>query len=227
MERLGLSMAPVQRQASLRMQVTDALRRALIAGDLKPGHTYSAPDLASPLGVSPTPVREAMQELAKEGLVEPIRNRGFLVTDLSEEDYAALTELRLLIEVPMTGKVAREAPIDDIERLRPDCQTILKVAKRNDLVEYVNLDRAFHLALLALGGNPFVVESVGQLRNRSRLALLQSRHASRGVLQKAAEEHLELLDLLASRDADGAEQLMCDHIQGIGWSSGDEPSSAG
>src|ERR671911_3059487 len=94
----SMTLPSFARRTSLREQVADALRAAVVSGEMKPGHVYSAPALAAQFGVSATPVREAMLDLAKEGLVEAVRNKGFRVTALSGRDLDELTEIRRLIE---------------------------------------------------------------------------------------------------------------------------------
>ena len=79
-----LDLPTVGERQSLREQVAQALRGALVAGEMRPGTVYSAPALATRFGVSATPVREAMLDLAKEGLVEAVRNKGFRVVGLSD-----------------------------------------------------------------------------------------------------------------------------------------------
>ena len=95
------------RSGSLREQVTRALEAAVIAGELQPGVIYSAPTLAERFGVSATPVREAMLDLVSEGMMEPVRNRGFRVLEVSESDLDQISQIRLLIEVPIMGQVAK------------------------------------------------------------------------------------------------------------------------
>lgn len=94
---------------NLRDQVANALRAALVAGELRPGVVYSAPTLAVDLGVSATPVREAMLDLAREGLVEAVRNKGFRITEVTERELDEYTEIRELIEVPTIGRVTAVA----------------------------------------------------------------------------------------------------------------------
>ena len=106
-------------QERLRDQVAHQLRAALIAGELRPGSVYSAPGLAADFGVSATPVREAMLDLAREGLVEPVRNKGFRITEVSERDLDQYTEIRALIEIPIVGRVTRTADPAQLEALRP------------------------------------------------------------------------------------------------------------
>ncbi|RAJ46316.1 DNA-binding GntR family transcriptional regulator [Kitasatospora sp. SolWspMP-SS2h] len=198
-------------QERLRDQVAHALRAALISGELRPGVVYSAPTLAADFGVSATPVREAMLDLAREGLVEAVRNKGFRVTELSDRDLDEYTEIRALIEVPTVGRVARTATAEQLEALRPQAVAIVEAAREHDLIGYLEADRRFHLDLLALAGNARLVETVGDLRKRSRLYGL-NRLDRQGELVSSAEEHLELLDVLLTGDADAAEACMTRHL---------------
>ncbi|MFP8884572.1 MULTISPECIES: GntR family transcriptional regulator [Streptomyces] len=198
-------------QEHLRDQVANALRAALIAGELRPGVIYSAPTLAAEYGVSATPVREAMLDLAHEGLVESVRNKGFRVTELSERDLDEFTEIRALIEIPTVGKVARSATREQLEALRPTAEEIVAAARAGDLIGYLEADRRFHLGLLALAGNSRLVETVGDLRKRSRLYGL-TELAEAGALVASAREHAELLDFMLAGDAAAAEEHMRHHL---------------
>ncbi|TVL88654.1 GntR family transcriptional regulator [Streptomyces sp. SAJ15] len=195
----------------LRDQVAHALRAAMISGELRPGQVYSAPGLAEDFGVSATPVREAMLDLAREGLVEPVRNKGFRVTEVTESDLDQYTEIRALIEIPTVGRVTRTATRDELEALRPVAEEIVRAAREHDLIGYLEADRRFHLALLRLSGNDRLVETVGDLRKRTRLYGLSALD-ERDRLIPSAEEHLELLSLMLAGDAEGAERCMRRHL---------------
>ncbi|GAA1149177.1 GntR family transcriptional regulator [Kitasatospora gansuensis] len=215
-------------QERLRDQVAHALRAALISGELRPGVVYSAPALAADFGVSATPVREAMLDLAREGLVEAVRNKGFRVTELTERDLDDYTEIRALIEVPTVGRVTRTADRDQLEALRPEAHAIVAAARKHDLIGYLEADRQFHLSLLGLAGNARLVEVVGDLRKRSRLYGL-NRLDQRGELVSSAEEHLTLLDLMIAGDAEAAETCMAEHLGHVRslWAAGAEAAAAG
>lgn len=212
---------------NLRQQVANALRAALVAGEMRPGVLYSAPVLAEKFGVSATPVREAMLDLANEGLVEPVRNKGFRVTELSDGDLDEITQIRMLLEVPTVGEIA--ARCDDemkpkVEALRAGAREIVALAVKPDLIGYLEADRQFHLALLALAGNKHLVEVIGNLRSRSRLYGLQQL-ADRGELGRSAEEHEQIVDLVLAGDAESAAALMRRHIGHVrgSWAGRDEP----
>ena len=204
---------------NLRQEIAAALRGSIVAGELHPGELYSVPGLAERFEVSATPVREAMLDLAGEGLVIAVRNKGFRVTELSDRDLDEITALRLLIEVPTVRDVAAAVGVGSIapaavDDLRPLSVAIEEYAVTGDLVAYVEADRAFHLALLVLSGNPHLVEVVGNLRSRSRLYGLNER-ANAGQLLRSAREHDQLLDLILTGDGPRVESLMASHIDDV------------
>ncbi|MDJ1136322.1 GntR family transcriptional regulator [Streptomyces iconiensis] len=208
----SLKLPAVPERLSIRDHVAHALRAALIAGELRPGAVYSAPQLAAQFGVSATPVREAMLDLTREGMVEPVRNKGFRVTELTARDLAEYVAIRELIEVPTVGEVARTGDPALLEELRPVAHEIVEAARAVDLVGFLEADRRFHLALLDLAGNRRLVEVVGELRGHSRLYGLAGLAAS-GQLMESAEEHETLLDLVLARDPEAAEHRMRTHLR--------------
>ncbi|MBC3841239.1 GntR family transcriptional regulator [Streptacidiphilus sp. 4-A2] len=201
----------MQERRSLREDIAHALRAALVTGGLRPGIVYSAPALAAEFGVSATPVREAMLDLAKEGLVEVVRNKGFRIIGLTEQDLDDFTEIRALIEVPATVQAARRADPAALEPLRPVAREIVVAANAGDLIGYVEADRRFHLGLLAFTGNRHLVETVRDLRTRSRLYGL-NHLVQAGLLVSSAEEHERLLDLMIARDLTGVERAISVHL---------------
>ncbi|MFJ2946725.1 GntR family transcriptional regulator [Streptomyces sp. NPDC087226] len=199
------------RRPSYRERVADALRAALIAGELRPGEVYSAPALATRFGVSATPVREAMLDLAKEGLIDTVPNKGFRVTAVSDRQLDEYTHIRALIEIPTTAGLAVTADPVALEALRPVAEEIVTAAAAGDLIAYIEADQRFHLGLLALAGNGHLVEVVRNLRQRARLYGLTAL-VEQGRLDASAEEHLELLDALLTRDPEAVRAVMTRHL---------------
>lgn len=218
-------------RASLRQQVTEVLRGAVITGEMRPGALYSAPALAERFGISATPVREAMLDLVKEGLIEAVRNKGFRVTDLSDSQLDDITGVRMLIEVPTVAAIAERYTPDwdaTITRLRDVARKIVEHADSGDLIAYVEADRRFHLGLLELAGNAQLVAVVGDLRSRSRLYGLEQL-AAQGTLGRSAAEHEQLLDLVQAGDAVHAGALMrrhINHVRGL-WAGRPDPDMVG
>ncbi len=223
----ALSLPQFGQRRNLRQEIAVALRSALVTGEMRPGVLYSAPTLAEKFGVSATPVREAMLDLAGEGLVEPVRNKGFRVSELTEKDLDEITYLRQLIEVPAVADVAAsmdEAMRARAEALRPMANAIVRLATAGDLLKYVEADRQFHLALLELAGNRHLVDLVANLRARSRLYGLQEL-ADRGELARSAAEHEEIVDLVLAGRVDDVAALMRSHIRHVRgvWAGHYEP----
>lgn len=212
---------------SLREQAQQTIRASILAGELEAGEIYSASTLAERLGVSPTPVREAMLELANGGLVEPVRNRGFRVLTPDESDLDEISQLRLMLEAPSMRIVAEQASDDDLRELRDTVEQIEATAAAADVAGFLLADRAFHLGMLELTGNRRLVRLVAQLRDQTRIAGI-TELAREGNLAKSAAEHRDILDALQERDADKAQELMKRHLihtRGI-WAGRAEPEPA-
>ena len=204
------SLGPVRRE-NLRDGVKAALRAAIISGEMEAGVVYSARQLSQTFGVSATPVREAMLDLVREGLVVSLPNKGFRVTETSEEDLDELAQLRLLIEPPTIRAVVAEIPGADLGGLRDQAEAIVVAAEAGDLVGYVSADTRFHLALLGYCGNARLLTLVAELRSQTRLTGL-SALLERGRLVESAREHHVIMDLVEARQADRAEAYLRRHI---------------
>jgi DNA-binding GntR family transcriptional regulator len=208
---------------SLREQAGQVIRAGIISGELEPGEIYSATVLADRLGVSPTPVREAMLDLANAGLVEAVRNRGFRVLTPDERDLDEIGELRLMVEVPATRLVVERASEEELSALERVVADLESTAEEADLAGFLLADREFHIGLLEMTGNRRLVRLVDQLRDQTRLIGLKALAESRR-LTESAREHREILEALQARDADRVEELMRVHIvhtRGI-WAGRDE-----
>ncbi len=216
----------LQPMMSLRERVEVALESAIRSGEMAPGELFSAPVLAARFNVSATPVREAMLNLEKLGFVEAVRNKGFRVTAIRDDELANIVAVRRLLEPPVMRELAGRIPDSAFERLRSTADAIVNGAASGDLTTYLEADRAFHEAINAHSGNPRLAMLISQLRKETRLPGLADLIATE-ELSKSATEHHELLDLLAAGDGERAERLMHQHIgHVIGWWAG-RPEAAG
>jgi DNA-binding GntR family transcriptional regulator len=212
---------------SLRARVGRTLSLAIISGELAPGTLLTVPTMAERFSVSATPVREAMLDLEKRGFVESVRNKGFRVTTVSDDLLQDIVEIRLLLEPPAMARLAGAFPKERLEAFREQADAIVAGAKSGDLTAYLVADQRFHLDLTALLGNEVLVETIAELRARTRLVGLVSMVETK-MLQVSAEEHHRLLDHLAAGDATAAADLMRQHIRhAIGWWAGKAEVPAG
>ncbi|MGW5662791.1 GntR family transcriptional regulator [Streptomyces sp. NPDC003758] len=206
---------PVVQRASVRGQILDALRAALVRGELAPGEVYSGPALAERFGVSATPVREAMQQLALEGAVEVVPNRGFRVVVRGTRELTELAEIRALIEVPVMLRLARAVPAERWAELRPLAEATVRAASSGCRATYAESDRAFHRAVLALAGNEQLLRIADDLHRRAQWPLVEApSFRGRADLLADAAEHTALLDALAARDLAVVQSLVREHFTG-------------
>ncbi len=201
---------PRPRRHSVRAQVLAALRDVLASGELAPGTVCSAPALAERFGVSATPVREAMQQLVGEGVVETVPNRGFRVRAQTPREAAELAEVRVLLELPLVLRAARTVSVQRWEELRPLAENVSRAAARGDRVGWAEADGAFHRGLLEVTGNRQLVLAADDVRRRAQrpTVLPVPLHA----LVTAAAEHLRLLDALGAGDLVTAERTLRSHL---------------
>jgi len=217
---------PLRKRESLREGVMRQIRGAIISGEMPPGEVYSAPALAARFGVSATPVREAMLDLARDGAVVVLPNKGFQVTEVSSRELDDITAIRQLLEPPTVRDATPGIPEGDLGLLHDLAQQIVDAADAEDLAGYLEGDREFHQRLLSYSGNRELVALVLSLRSRTRLygltALLEV-----GQLHQSAQEHHDIVDAVAARDPEAVHRLMVHHIghvRGI-WAAETAPAS--
>lgn len=205
------SMQPISPSVSLTEQVTTMIRAAIVAGEMKPNEHYSAIGIAEKLGVSRTPVREALQLLEKEGILTVAKNRGVRVTKISLDDIVEVFQIRLILEPPAAGRAVLNATPAEIARLEELYLRILQVAESGEAQATLEADRDFHLYLLGLADNAKLGSIVSELRN---LVLTQGQitipHARTSL--DLASDRDELMEAIRSRDPEGAARAMHGHI---------------
>jgi len=199
-------------RTSVREQVRAILHAQIQSGELEAGEIYSAVALGEAMGVSATPVREALMDLENVGLVETVRNRGFRVKVISPADLDEIVALRTWLEVPAMGLVAEIASDQEIGALRPLAEQICTEARRKDVTQFLVADSVFDTAALELTRSPRLVKHVSELRAQTHLLGLRGLSAA-GDLEASALEHVAIVDALAARDGNLARTLMRRHLQ--------------
>lgn len=211
---------PTLQRTNLREQALSAIREALITGRIVPGVVYSAAALAAELGVSNSPVREAMLALVDDGLMEVVPNRGYRTVALSSSDLTEIAQLRMLLEVPAAGMVAEMDLAERRAELEGLVDLIEQTAASGDVSGNLAADRQFHLTLVDVCGNRRLTQQVARLRDQTRLYNIHHL-AQTGALVTSAKEHRPLLTAIVAHDLRRAETLMRAHLGHIttDWSS--------
>jgi DNA-binding GntR family transcriptional regulator len=199
------------KRPNLRDQALAVIRQALVAGEIRPGSIYSASGMATRLGTSNGPVREAMLTLVNQGVMEVVPNRGFRVTPVTDKDLDEVYQLRLMLEVPAVRQLAQRDNTDHAETLRGHARRCTQAAEDRDMTVFLEADRDFHLSLLGLLENGRLVQLVEMLRDQTRLYGLRTL-AEEGKLVTTSLEHFGLLEAVLSGDPDKAAAEMARHL---------------
>ncbi|WP_453985225.1 GntR family transcriptional regulator [Brevibacterium casei] len=220
---------------SLREHALSIIRDAIATGELDEERIYSAAGLAKQLGISLSPVREAMMALVTEGTVEAVPNRGFRLVPITEADLEEIIRIRVLLAVPAVRELCRQAGeetgtgagagaraaadsepragADIAERLRllrSHAEATVAAAETGDIVGFYTHDRRFHESLLAFGLGPRAAEISLRLRDQSRIGggAVVTGAAVETVAVASAKELIDIVDLIEAGAGDEVAELV-------------------
>ena len=193
--------------ASMRDSAREAIRSLVIDGELRPGDRLVERQLAERLGVSRVPVREALRQLAHEGLAEERPTRGMVVRRLDVEDIEALFEVRGALERIICRHVVATAGEAGLERLDAAVRRTDEALARSDRLAAIESNAAFHELLVELAGSP-VLRAVMQ-PVAGRMKWLLSQHEDPAMMNR---EHAAIAGALRRRDAVAASRLCSEHL---------------
>jgi DNA-binding GntR family transcriptional regulator len=192
--------------------VYSALRERILSGDLPRGAKLRQASLADELGVSRTPLREALRRLSAEGLVEFSPNRGATVSELDFGDMRHAWSARVALEPGAARLAAERRHAPAIAAMRAAIADQRAAAGRK--IESFAANRAFHLALAAASGNPHLTRFAEMLWvPRLGVPIYQAQAAEPAGPQAWADEHERIADAIAAGNADAAERLTRAHVQ--------------
>ena len=196
----------------LREIVSDALRQAIRDGVLPPGERLMEIPLAEELGVSRTPIREAIRILEQEGLVVMIPRRGTYVADMSLKDVTEVFELRSILEELAAELAAERITNEEIEALEQHLVEIGNYMNENNLDKVVQADILFHEILYKASRNDRLVEMINNLREQT-LRFRTLSMSQTGRLAKTWDEHRQLVEAISDRDVERARQIARIHME--------------
>jgi DNA-binding GntR family transcriptional regulator len=190
--------------------VLEQLRVAILGGTLAPGTPLVLSELSGQLGVSRTPIREAIRDLAAEGLVDFDSYRSSIVHAPTLAEAQEIYGLRLVLEPLAVRRAVDRISEDQIARARTLHETMLRTS---DLGAWVQFNRDFHATLLDPADSPRLLAIVASLRNAATIQVSLSIRAHVSQLDDANEEHQLILDAYGQRDAELAVELTCKHLR--------------
>jgi len=209
-------MALVESADSARSQSEEAylrIRERIVSLDMPPGSVVNEGRLREALKIGRTPIREALQRLARENLVRSVPHRGTFVTDVNITDLARITEVRVVLEAHAARLAADRLSASD-RACFAELLQVLEQGPKVDQRELMRLDQQIHRQIYLAARNPFLEATLERYFNLSlRLwYLVLDRDVS---LREALEEHAELLRAILSGDADRADESMRRHVTGF------------
>ena len=199
------------RPQSLTELVVKELRTRIIDGRLKLGEALSENALAAELGMSKTPVREALLQLKLERLVDVLPQRGTYVFRLAPDQVVMISELREILEVAAVAAAIHRNHTLLVTRMSKIFEEMHTAYDAGNTVRYRTLDGEFHKAIIDLSGNPFIGDAYSQVGFRTQA--LRSRLSDEAALNRLSfKDHRDMLKLIKAREVSKLQKLIRDHI---------------
>jgi DNA-binding GntR family transcriptional regulator len=196
---------------SLHDQAAEQLRALIFAGELSPGAFVDETRLCEKLAISRTPLREALKVLSAEGLIRHEPRRGSFVNEVTEQDLDDIFPVIALLEGRCAFEAAQQASDADIAALGTLHAQLQDSAAQGRITDYYAANFAIHEAIIAIAGNKWLAQVIGDLRKILKLARLQQLHAP-GRLSQSLAEHMAIFAALQARDPAGADAAMRTHL---------------
>lgn len=194
--------------------VTNELRRAITAGELAPNQRLIEADLTEMFGASRGSVRLALANLAAEGLVERIQNRGSRVRAINLDEALEIVELRAALESICAAKAAKHADKEGIARLHKIGEHMRRAVEEGDSETYSDGNRELHEYILTLSRMQVAPDIVNRLRAQNvRYRIRLARHHNRPSV--SLPEHLAIIDAISSHDSVAAARAMAAHLESV------------
>lgn len=204
--------APPLENRTLREQVADHLREEILSERLTPGTELGEVALARSLGVSRGPLREALGQLAAEGLVTIVPRRGAVVRRLTRQEFIDSYQVREALESLAIKLAVPRLSFADKDELHGMCAEMERAAAAGDVDRFFEINREFHARLVRASGNQKLEEVHGQLV--AQMARLMKKSVElRGGTQQSAAEHRAIMAAVDAGDPDRAARLLEEHIE--------------
>ena len=199
-------------RAPLHVQVAERLRLLIDSGELAPGTRLNENELCQNMGVSRTPLREAIRSLATEGLVELQPNRGAIVSVVSQDDVTEILPIMASLEGLGGRLAAAHMQTDQIKEIRQIHNQMVTHYQKNEVTEYFETNRLIHELITEGSGNQTLVDTINSLSAKVQRARF-SAQMTRESWAKAVSEHEEMINALEARDPNKLEAILIQHVE--------------
>jgi DNA-binding GntR family transcriptional regulator len=200
---------------SLRDTVYEAIKASILRHEYAPGAKVPEIDIARSLGVSRTPVREALNRLEREGIVDVVPRYGAYVRTFSTEEILEILRIQEVLEGLAVRLAAPRMPGDEIDKLESDLKNLAAdTSKSKTLERFMNYDIDFHGAMAAAGRSPRLESLLSNIRAQMTMCRFATMHLP-GRISRSIREHMAIIEALKSRDPEKAENAARKHISAV------------
>jgi len=206
------SSAPYLINQNLSIQIYKILRQKIVKGDFYPGMRIQDENLTKEFGVSRTPIRDALYLLEKNGLIKIIPRKGAFIIRLTRQEIVDTFDLREGLEGISAYLAAQRVSIENLNRVKETVEKRLENIKSLEMDPYYPPDIDFHKTIAESSGNSKLMEHLTSIYDQI-LTLRMSSASQKGRAKAAAEEHMEIYEMLRQRNPEGAEKYMRIHIR--------------
>jgi DNA-binding GntR family transcriptional regulator len=204
-------LATIKQPESLSKMAYEAIRQSILSGQWLVGELYNEKAIAADLGISRTPVREALLELASQDLIIFMPRRGLMLNRFTRSDVDEIFELRKAIELASVEKIANTSPMPDLLSIEESLLNQRKAVKQKDYIAFMDADRIFHTNFSTLTGNRRIISILENIRDMIHLMGVNAL-SLKGRAVKVIEEHQVIFKTVKEGNAEEACRVMAYHL---------------
>ena len=206
----------IRKRPSLKEEAHQRIKTLILSDRLDSGDMLEIDWLASELGISRTPIREALLILEQEGLVETIPYKGTFVVDVSKKDVEEIYQVREALEALAVRLATPVIPDEELEEMEALLASVGGEMERGDFEHHFQSDSQFHGLIVPYCGNEVLQQVLGTLTDRIYRVRAFSRSRADYHMRRSFQEHCLILEAIMERDVAKAERLMAEHIRNAG-----------
>ncbi|GAB5428884.1 MAG: GntR family transcriptional regulator [Devosia indica] len=204
-------MKTVGKRVSLRDTAYDEIRKLIVTCELRPGQPLTVTDLAEALNIGRTPVIQAIDRLAVDGLVDVMPRKGIVVSPVSLDDFMEVVEMRMVNETAAVRWAAERASRAEIAMMEANLAAIWQAAKDRNIEEFISLDRDFHRLITQSASNRILGDVLSSLHDKAlRFWFISLKAPDHNI--RVCEQHAAVIEGIKSGNLDVAEKAMREHI---------------
>ncbi len=196
-------------------EIYSLMKNLIINGDLKPGMQLKEQEFSKRFDSSRTPIRQAFKKLEEDGYVENILNKGTYIVDPTIEDICYAYKLRFKLEEMLSEEIIDKVTSEDIESLKQYVDLEPQFYKNNDVLEYIENNKNFHLKIASLSDNKYLIEAIDQILNAIDIHLIFYDNYHHTDLDNVGsiKEHQLIIKYLEEKNLNKLKEIMIQHVK--------------